>query len=209
VSAHSGPDVGPSGRGARRQVPFVLHELAEYIVAAALVAVGLHLSGGAQLVLVSVGVVMILLGAFTSGKLGAFALLSRRAHHAGDLILATVLALSPALVYRELHIVGTVLAEVVALVLLRIERGTLYRDVPRARRASPLASATASGDDPVVRLAATAGAVASSAATAASQLAPTAGRAARIGLRSLGIVAGATKRAAREHAAGRRRAGDS
>jgi hypothetical protein len=216
-----------------------LHEVAEYIVAAALIAVGFHVFGAAQLLLVAVGAVMLVVGAFSDGKLGAFHVLGRRAHHVADLVLIVVLVLSPALLYHDLHVPGTVLAVVVALVLLRIERGTLYHDVARPVRGTPAVAvpagaasaqgpdqaqgpasgqgpasrqsqgpasgqaqgpASAQAADPMARLGATAGAVASSAALTASQLAPVAGRAAKVGVRSLGIVAGATRRAARAHA---------
>lgn len=212
-----------AGKATGRRVRFVAHELAEYVVAAALVAVGFHVSGAAQLLTVSVGAAMLVLGACSDGRLGAFELLSRRAHHVGDVVLIVVLALSPILLYHQLHVAGTVLAEVVALVLLRIERGTMYVDPPSARRqaagrssrspgvpGSPSSAerltAERSSTDPAARIGAAAGAAASTAVNAATQLAPVAGRAARIGIRSVGLVTGAAKRAARERAAERRAA---
>ncbi|HVC26346.1 MAG TPA: hypothetical protein VND23_11375 [Acidimicrobiales bacterium] len=206
-------------RQGRRQVPFVLHEVAEYVVAIALVAVGFHLSGSAQILLVTVGAVMLLLGALTSGRLGACHLLSRRAHHAGDLVLVTVLALSPVVAHRGLHLAGTVLAEAVALVLLRIERGTLYGDAPSGPAAVPAgagagtavatapaepAPASPGSTDRAARAGAIAGATAAGAVVAAGHLAPVAGRAAKRGARGLGVVAGMTKRAARERSGARR-----
>jgi hypothetical protein len=139
--------------------------------------------------------------------------LGRRAHHCADLVLIVVLALSPALLYHDLHTAGSVLAVVVALVLLRIERGTLYHDVPRPARPAPgkmateaagrVANAAGGSADQIARLGTTAGVVASSAVATATQLAPVAGRAAKVGVRSLGIIAGATRRVAREHSADR------
>jgi hypothetical protein len=158
--------------------------VAEYIVAAALIAVGFHITGDAQLLLIAVGVAMLLLGGVTAAKLGALHVLSRRAHHVGDLLLIAALALCPALAYPQLHLAGTILAELLVLVLLRIERGTSYEERPRASAAASMPGS-------------------------AAQLAPVAGRAARVGIRSLGIVAGATRRVAREHVAERRQSGDS
>lgn len=202
-----------ASRVSGRRVSFVMHEVAEYIVAAALVAVGFHVSGAAQLLLVAVGAVMLVLGACSTGRLGAFDLLSRRAHHAGDGILIVVLALSPIVLHAELHLAGIVLAELVALVLLRIERGTIYDEAPPSRRrarldsslgaAAPPVGTSSVGTEPAARLGAVAAVAASSAATAASQLAPVAGRAARVGIRSVGLVAGAAKRVARERNAAR------
>ncbi|MHB1782191.1 MAG: hypothetical protein ACYCTE_05785 [Acidimicrobiales bacterium] len=215
--------------GGTRRVRFVLHEVAEYVVAAALIAVGTRASGGAEILLVVTGGVLLVLGACTSGRLGAVDLLSRRSHHAGDLAIVAALALSPAIFYRELHLVGIVLAELVALVLLRIERGTLYDDRPRngagrsaVRVANGGAVVTGAATDGALgappqaspqvseaaqRIGAGAATAATVAAAAASQIAPVAGRAARIGVRSLGLVAGATRRAARDHAAERARRG--
>lgn len=210
--------------GGTRRVRFVLHEVAEYVVAAALIAVGTRASGGAEILLVVTGGALLVLGACTSGRLGAVDLLSRRSHHAVDVAIVVALALSPAVFYRELHLVGVVLAELVALVLLRVERGTLYEDRPRgaARPDVPFAGggavvtgadgafgAPAQGSPQVSEAAQRIGAGAATAATvaaaAAAQIAPVAGRAARIGVRSLGLVAGATRRAARDHAAERAR----
>jgi len=186
---------GVPAKESRRQVSFVLHEVADYIVAAALIAVGIHVSGSAQMLLVAVGVAVIVLGALSVGKLGAFSVLSRRAHHWGDLAIIAVLVLSPIPLHRQLHVTGSVLAVVIALVLLRIERGTIYQDTPprsaRAARSMPTGVGESVG---------TAAAIAS--ATAA-QLAPVAGKAAKVGVRSLGIMAGATRRAIREQGSSR------
>lgn len=199
----------PEHRGrARRSVPFVYHEVAEYVVAAALLAVGIHVSGGTQLLLLTVGAAMFVLGALTSGRLGAVELISRRVHHLGDLVLAGLLALSPAVLYHHLHLAGSVAAEAVALVLLRIERSTRYIDPPRSRPGRsvpsvPVPSATTLTGretpraDQLARSGAAAGAAAASVVTVASQLAPVAGRVARLGARRLGVAAGTAKRAAR------------
>lgn len=217
-----------------RRVSFVLHEVAEYVVAAALVAVGTRASGATELLLVVAGAALLLVGVVTDGKLGALSWLSRRTHHVADLAIVVALALSPAAFFAELHLVGTAVAELVALVLLRVERGTLYVDAPRrpARgvpgRGQPqgpgplpgdaAAGGTAAGDavpasapqvsEAAQRIGAGAAAAATVAAAAASQLGPAAGRAARIGFRSMGLVAGATRRAARDHRAERGRSGD-
>jgi hypothetical protein len=199
-----------ASKGGGRRVRFALHEVAEYVVAAALVAVGFHVSGATQYLLVTVGGAMAVLGACTSGRLGAFDLLTPRAHHVGDLVLIGALALSPAVLYRPLHVAGIVLTELVALVLLRIERGTIYAEDPprassrsagpagadRAETSAQAGTAAPAGTDPdLVAVATTVAAVATAAAT---QLAPVAGRAARGGIRGAGVVAGAARRVARE-----------
>ncbi len=216
----------------RRRVAFSYHVLAEYVVAAALIAGGLRTSGATLLLLASAGIALVLLAACTRSRLGAFRALSPRAHHVLDLVLAALLALSPVLFHAQLHLLGVVLAEVVALVLLRVERGTTYAEAPRGalRPARAVASpepaasamtATTAGRagapaaggsgttsaEATAAVAAAAGAAAAAAgsiaAAAGRQLAPAAGRAARAGFRGLGFAAGAARRAARERSGGR------
>jgi len=226
VNGHPGPVARVGRFGGVRRVRFALHEAAEYVVAAALVAVGTRASGATELLLVVAGAALLLVGVVTDGKLGALSWLSRRSHHLVDLVVVAALALCPAVFFAELHLVGTVVAELVAVVLLRIERGTLYVDVPR-RPADALfgrsgGQAAASTDPrlddaaPVTaqqvgetaqRIGAATAVAATAAAAAAAQLGPVAGRAARIGFRSMGIVTGATRKAARDHRAERGRPG--
>ena len=64
---------------ARRRVPFLGHQIAEYVVAIALIAVGFHTTGGAEIALAAAGVLLLLLNVVTKGRVSAIGLLSRRA----------------------------------------------------------------------------------------------------------------------------------
>jgi len=185
------------------------------VLAAALLAVGIHTSGATQLTLIAVGAVLLLLNVATAGTLGAFPVLSRRAHHVGDVLVIVALVLSPVVAYRHLHVLGVVVAEAVALVLIRIERTTAYVDAPRPGRPSGDVAAPAGGRAPADPLAGrTDGEVASAvnaAAALAGALAPVAGRAAgraaKTGAHRLGLITGAGRRVARQRAAARRAGG--
>ena len=204
--------LGPPRPHERRRVPFLGHSVAEYVLAAALIASGVHASGAAELLLVVVGAALVVLNAATAGPLSAFRLLSRRAHHAGDLVVIAALVVSPLVELHRFHLLGLIAAEVVALVLLRIERTTRYADPPRgARRGRAVpARAVRAGPDgagpeparPGERAAAgrpaSGGSPLEGAGALAASLAPVAGRAARTGAHRLGVVAGVTRRVIRE-----------
>lgn len=178
----------------RRRVPFLWHALAEYVLGAALVLVGVHVTGAPEAVLVGVGAFLILLNLCTEGPLGALRVLRPRAHHLADLTAAVALVASPLVALGELHVTGVLAAEVVGLVLLRIERTTRYGVPPPAAVA-----------DPAVRGSSTA--VAAFGAVPRTGPAPSlppsvvAARAVRQGARSLGIAVGVSRRIARERAA--------
>lgn len=205
----------------RRRVPFLGHTVAEYVVAAALIAVGLHTTGAAAVVLVASGAALAVLNACTRGPLGAIRLLGRRAHHAGDLLIIAVLALSPLLALRDLHLAGVIVAEVVALVLLRIEHTTRYLDpVPvRPSPAAPSAAAPPSAAAqpsaapsvppaapaaPATPAAAATAAAAQSVGAAAARVTGGGRRVALSSARRLGLVAGVTRRVLREQRAAAR-----
>jgi len=59
------PNAETNGVPARRRVPFLGHQIAEYTVAIALIAVGFHLSGGAEMALVAAGLLLLLLNVVT------------------------------------------------------------------------------------------------------------------------------------------------
>ena len=137
---------GPSGRWSRR-VSFTAHQIAEYAVGAALLAVGLHLSAAGQLLSIAAGGALLLLNLVTAARLGTFKLISRFTHHIADLALGGC-ASCPAAVVRfgALRAPGAALAVGLALLLLWFERLTHYRDVngklaieSRRRESSPLA----------------------------------------------------------------------
>src|SRR5271166_360837 len=104
----------------RRQVPFGGHQLAEYALGAALIGVGLHLSGRPAVALVVGGGLIGALAIITKGPLAAVRLLPKRVHLYLDLVLALGLALSPALYLHNLQVVPIILTEAVAVVLVRM-----------------------------------------------------------------------------------------
>ncbi|MDA8296034.1 MAG: hypothetical protein M0004_05500 [Actinomycetota bacterium] len=114
----------------RRRVAFFGHTVAEYVIAAALVVSGFHANGPIADELIAAGVLLVVLNAVTRGPLGALRLLSRRAHHVADGVVILALALGPLAELGHLHVLGLLVSEVVALVLLRIERTTRYADLP-------------------------------------------------------------------------------
>ena len=79
----------------RRRVLFLAHQVAEYVVALALIVVGFHSSGGAEISLVTSGFLLAAVNLITSGPLGVFGVLSRGAHHVGDLVIAGALIVLP------------------------------------------------------------------------------------------------------------------
>ncbi|MCU1489600.1 MAG: hypothetical protein JWM85_1005, partial [Acidimicrobiaceae bacterium] len=123
--------IDPVAPRVRRRVPFLGHTVAEYVIAAALIASGIHATGAAELVLVLSGAALVVLNVLTRGPLGAFRLLTRRAHHVGDLLVIAALVIAPLAAVHAVHLLGVLAAEVVALILLRIERTTRYIDAPR------------------------------------------------------------------------------
>ncbi len=186
---------------ARRRVGFTAHQLTEYLLGAALLVVGLHLTGSGtapEAVLLSAGCALIALAALSTGTLGAVRVLGRGVHHALDVVLIGGLVLSPLAMLSHPNGLAIALAESVAVLLVRIERWTNYRDpakpVPLSPPVPPGSTAT---DGPGLarqlgRTTAQAGEVAGALAGA---FGPVAGRAARRGARRLGAAAGAARRA--------------
>ncbi len=177
---------------ARRRVPFLGHQVAEYVIAIALIAVGFHLTGGAEIVMVAAGILLLLLNVVTKGRLGAVGLLSRRAHHLGDFVVAAVLIAGPVFEYGRLHVAGTALSEGIALLVLWIERSTLYTD--RVRTPGLETPKDVPGPRREPSTFETAGIV-------AGALRPEAGRAARQAARRIGLVTGVTKRVVKQRRA--------
>lgn len=171
----------------RRRVPFLAHQVAEYVVAIALIAVGFHASGGAEISLVTSGFLLAALNLITSGPLGAFGVLSRRAHHVGDLVLAAALIALPIVFFSHLHAVGIAISEAVAALIVWMERSTSYAAAPPRQRGQrgPEASSRPSA--------------AQAAGAAAAALSPEAAKAAKVAARRIGLVAGVTRRVLREH----------
>jgi hypothetical protein len=165
----------------RRRVPFLAHQIAEYVVAVTLIVVGFHSGGGAEISLVTSGALLAALNLISSGPLGLFDVLGRRAHHAGDLVIAAALIALPIVFASRLHIAGIAISEAVAVLIIWMERSTSYvATLKKAGAARPSSS----------------GARAAGAATAA--LSPEAAKAAKVAARRIGLVAGVTRRVVRE-----------
>jgi hypothetical protein len=117
--------------GPRRQVPFGGHQIAEYAVAAALVAVGIHLNGRPAAVLVVGGVVLGAFALVSKGPLSAARLVPKRLHLNLDLVIALAFALSPLLYLHNLQLIPLILSEAVALLLVRMSLTTEIVPHPR------------------------------------------------------------------------------
>jgi hypothetical protein len=176
-----------AGKPSRRRVPFFGHQIAEYVVAIALIAVGFHLSGGAEASLLTAGFLLAVLNIVTKGPLGAFPWLSRAAHHAGDVVVAALLAVAPVFAHRYLHVWGIVLSEAVAVLIVWMERATRYTAPPVAKAGDE--GAPTPSEPGVVE----------SAGIVAGMLGPGAARASRVAARRAGLVAGVTRRVIRQH----------
>ncbi len=172
----------------RRRVLFLAHQVAEYVVALALIVVGFHSSGGAEISLVTSGFLLAAVNLITSGPLGVFGVLSRGAHHVGDLVIAGALIVLPIVFASRLHVAGIVVSEAVAVLIVWMERSTSYAATPRSRQRL----GGGEGANPSRSAARSAGA-----ATAA--LPPEAARVAKVAARRIGLVAGVTRRVVREH----------
>ncbi len=142
-AAPAAPAVQPARAtgGVRRRVGFLGHQIAEYALAAALVAAGVRVSGRATLLLIGTGIALMVLASLTDGPLGALHVIGRRVHHALDLVVIALLVLSPLVSLRHPDAVAIAIAELIALVLLRIERGTSYAPAPPRQRPAGAASA--------------------------------------------------------------------
>jgi hypothetical protein len=171
----------------RRRVAFRAHQVAEYVVALALIAVGFHSSGGAEISLVTSGFLLAAVNLITSGPLGAFGVLSRRAHHLGDLVIAAALIVLPIVFSSHLHAAGIAISEAVAVLIVWMERSTSYAVTPPGGRRR----ADGEGASPAPSAAQAAGA-------AAAALPPEAARVAKIAAHRIGLVAGVTRRVVRE-----------
>jgi hypothetical protein len=191
----SGPG---SKRASHRRVPFLGHQVAEYVLAVALIAVGFHTTGGAEIALAVSGILLLLLNVVTVGRVSAIGLLNRRAHHVGDFVVALALIVVPVFEYSRLHVAGVALSEAVALLVLWIQQETLYVDPPR-----PVAPAAADAAKPVARGPSTF----ETAGIVAGALGPEAARAARQAARRIGVVTGVTRRVVRKRRDERRQQG--
>jgi hypothetical protein len=200
-----------SDGSARRRVAFGGHQLAEYALAAALAAVGLHLSGRSELVLLLAGGVLAFSAIISQGPLAAWRVVPRRLHLYLDLPIAACLALSPLLYLPSYPLIPIVISEAVVVVLVRMSLTTEFVPRPRpergagrsvARPAGRTSSSASQGPDAVMAAAATAGRLLGTAvAKARDSSAPSA--AARGAARGLGRATGHARRLGRAAAAGK------
>jgi hypothetical protein len=116
---------------ARRRVPFGGHQLTEYVLAAALVAVGIHLGGRPATVLIALGATMAVWAFVAKGSLGVLKVVPRKAHLYLDLVLAAGFACSPVAYLHHPEVLAIALSEAVALLLVRMSLTT--EAVPRPR----------------------------------------------------------------------------
>jgi hypothetical protein len=177
---------GTKSAAPRRRVPFLAHQIAEYVVAIALIAVGFHESGGAEVSLLVPGFLLAALNLLTASPLGAFRLLSRRAHHLGDLSIAAALIALPIVFSSRLHAAGIAISEVVAALIIWMERATIYS--PKPSRQPEQTETEAQTAPPAARVA----------GAAAAALPTEAGKAAKVAAHRIGLVAGVTRRVVRE-----------
>src|SRR5271165_712775 len=119
----------------RRQVPFGGHQLAEYVLAAALIAVGVHLTGRPAICLMVGGALLGGLALVSKGPLAGVKLLPKRLHLYLDLVLAVGFALSPLLYVHDLQVLPILLTEAVAVLLVRMSVTTEIVPRPRPERA--------------------------------------------------------------------------
>jgi hypothetical protein len=169
---------------ARRRVAFIGHQLVEYGLAAALLIVAFEQRGSVGLVCAVLGGALGVLALLTKARLGAFHLLPLRSHHVLDVLIALALIASPAYAWHTIHLPGVIAAEVLAALMLWMERLTAYIDRPR--RPSPPPPPTPRPTSPVEI-----GAVASQIANRSA--------------RQLGTATGVARRMVRERAARRGR----
>src|SRR5271165_5800552 len=119
----------------RRQVPFGGHQIAEYAISAALIAVGIHMNGRPAAVLVIGGAAIGAFALVSKGPLAAARLVPRRLHLSFDLVLAVAFALSPLLYLHNLQLIPIILSEAVALLLVRMSLTTEIVPQPRPENA--------------------------------------------------------------------------
>jgi pyruvate/2-oxoglutarate dehydrogenase complex dihydrolipoamide acyltransferase (E2) component len=125
--------VGPGDSG-RRRVPYLGHQLAEYVIAAALIGIGVHATREPKAVICSIAGALALFALVSGPPLGIFKLVGRRLHLIGDLVFAAAIALSPLLYLHDAQPIPIVVSLAVALVLVRMSLSTEIVSKPRGVR---------------------------------------------------------------------------
>lgn len=128
---------------------FGWHQAFEYGLALLLAETAIHLGGAMETALLVGAALVAALAALSKGPLGALPALSPALHRVLDVVLGLALALSPLASLHHLDVIGLLLAEVAAVVLLRLVFVTRYDSARpiggRVRRSPP----TRPGPDPV------------------------------------------------------------
>lgn len=113
--------------------PFWLHQIAEYVIGAALVGSGMQ--SPSPMVPSVLGGIVILNAACVDAPLGAFRLLGRRAHRVADLVLVVLGMVATAAPGLDM---GTRIVQGCCIVVLAIVvRNTNYSAVPKTRSVVP------------------------------------------------------------------------
>ncbi len=171
----------------------------EYLVGGALVGMSLHVARGG--LLAAVGAAFLVLAATSRGRAGLFQVVPGRLHASVDLLLVAALAAGPILPPTRPDLTGTVTAEIVALLWLRVVTLTAYRPAPAPAPATEVTTSAPGGepsDDRGGLLARRLGRVAGQAAGKAAGKLPEADRTVQLGARQLGRAAGTARRTWRD-----------
>jgi len=192
-----------SAGSSRRHVPFWGHQLAEYALAAALMVVGLHVTGRTELVLLLSGGALAVLAAVTKGSLAALRIVPKRLHLVIDLVLAASFFASPLYYLPSLPPIPIIISEAVAVVLVRMSFTTEIVPAPRPERQPAFArggrsSSSAASSEGAPTAVATAGRLLGTAVARARD-----SRAPLTAARGLGRMTGQARRLGRAAAAGK------
>lgn len=145
---HDHDDPGPG-----RHVPFWLHQLVEYLLAAALLWAGARVEGDGRIVAFSLGGALLVFSAISDGGFGAGRVLSRSQHRIGDLVLVVAIPVVLVAVPGARTAVVLVPGGASVAMLVYLLRRTRYeRRPPRARPAVPMLARRVSRTSPVSRL---------------------------------------------------------
>ena len=181
----------PGAPRPRRRAHFVSHEIAEYAIAAAVIAAGAHASGGLSHEFLVAGCLLGALNLSSKAPLGLFKVIGRHAHHAGDILIAVFLAASPFFGFVKGDIVSILCSEALAVLLIAIEQSTRYVDkkvVPTAVTETNLVDTPGASGSQNPMLA---------------SFGPIASRTVRTSARHLGILTGISRRTIRARKAQR------
>ena len=133
-----------SAEAGRRHVPYLWHQVAEYLVAAAFAVIALHANGQVEAVMLACSGLLVLSTLLSGPPFGALRVFPPRAHLALDVFVAAAFALSPLLYLRHLSPIPVVVSEAAAIALLRLSFMTEIG--PRPKRARGAAAAPTPAD---------------------------------------------------------------